>query len=88
MCDAQIDAPFGSPTRMLLDVEYLFVHVVEGPRKWRVQPESTMARVLGTKVRVAVLFATFSLYLVPSHAKLGLFLADPPFVSAFVSPLS
>ena len=68
VCDAQIDAQFGSPTRMPLDVEYLFVHGVEGPRKWLVQPESTMAGVLGTKVRGAVLFATFSLYLVPSYA--------------------
>ena len=88
VCDAQIDAPFGSPTRMPLDVEYLFVHGVEGSRKWLVQPELTMERVLGTKVRGAVVFATFSLYLVPSHAQLGLFLADTPFVSAFVAPLS
>ena len=36
VCDARIDAPFGSPTRMQLDVEYLFVHGVEGPRKWLV----------------------------------------------------
>ena len=34
--DAWIDDLFGSPTRMLLDVEYLFVHGVEGPRKWLV----------------------------------------------------
>ena len=61
VCDAQIDALFGSTTRMPLDVEDLFVHVVEGPRKCLVQPELTMARVLGTKVRGAVLFATFSL---------------------------
>ena len=88
MCDARIDAPFGSTTRMTLDVECLFVHGVEGPRKWLVQSESTMARVLGTKVRGAVVFATFSLYLVPSHAQLGLFLADPPFVPAFVVTLS
>ena len=88
VCDARIDAQFGSPTRMPLDVEDLFVHGVEGPRKWLVQPELTMARVLGTKVRGAVVFATFSLYLVPSHAQLGLFLAEPPFVSAFVAPLS
>ena len=33
VCDAQIDDPFGSPTRMPLDVEYLFLHGVEGPRK-------------------------------------------------------
>ena len=51
-------------------------------------PESTMAIVLGTKVRNAVLFVTFSLYLVPSHSQLGLFIAEPPFVSAFVAPLS
>ena len=88
MCDAQIDNPFGSPTRMLLDVEDLFVHGVEGPRKWLVQPESTMARVLGTKVRGAVVLATFSLYLVPSHSQLGLFLSEPPFLVAFVAPLS
>ena len=88
MRDARIDALFRSPTRMPLDVEDLFVHVVEGPRKWLVQPELTMARVFGTKVRVDVVFATVSLYLVPSHAQLGLFLAETPFVSAFVAPLS
>ena len=71
MCDARISDPFGIPTRMPLDVEDFFVHGVEGNRKWIVQPESTMARVLGTKVRVAVVFATFSLYLVPSHSQLG-----------------
>ena len=38
VCDAQIDAPFGSPTNMPLDVEDLFVHGVEEPRKWLVQP--------------------------------------------------
>ena len=47
---------------MPLDVEDLFVHGVEGPRKWLVQPELMMARVLGNKVRGAVVFATFSLY--------------------------
>ena len=47
-----------------------------------------MARVLGTKVRGVVVFANFSLYLVPIHSQLGLFLAEPPFVSAFVAPLS
>ena len=73
---------------MPLDVEDLFEHGVEGPRKWLVHPESTMARVLGTKVRASVVFATSSLYLVPSHAQLGLFLVEPPFVSAFVAPLS
>ena len=66
MCDARIDDPFGSPTRMPLHVEYLFVHGVERPRIWLVHPLSTMVRVLGTKVRGAVVFATFSLYLVPS----------------------
>ena len=35
---ARMDDPFGSPTRMLLDVEDFFVHGVEGPRKWLVQP--------------------------------------------------
>ena len=64
------------------------MHGVVGPRKWMVQPESTMTRVLGTKVRGAVVFAKLSLYLVPSHSQLGLFLAEPPFVSAFVAPLS
>ena len=49
VCDARIDDPFGSPTRMPLDVEDCFVHGVEGPRKWLVHPESTMARVLGTR---------------------------------------
>ena len=88
VCEARIDAPFGIPTRIPLDVEYLFVHGVEGPRKWLVQPELTMARVLATKVRGAVVFATFPLYLVPSHAQMGLFLAESPFVSAFVAPLS
>ena len=88
MWDARIYDPFGSPTRIPLDVEDLFVHGVVGPRKWLVQPELTMARVFGAKVRGAVVFATFSLYLVPSCSQLGLFLADPPFVSAFVAPLS
>ena len=52
------------------------------------QPESTIERVLGTKVRGAVVFANFSLYLVPSHAQLSLFLAEPLFVSAFFDPFS
>ena len=39
VCDAQIYAPFGSPTRMSLDVEDLFVYDFEGSRKWLVQPE-------------------------------------------------
>ena len=59
-----------------------------GPSKWLVQPELTMSRVLGTKVRGAVVFATFSLYLVSSHAQLSLLLSEPPFVSAFVVTLS
>ena len=87
MCDAQIDDPFGSQTMMPLGLEDFFVHGDEGPRKWMVQPESTMARVLGTKVRGAVVFATFPLYLVSSRAQLGLFLDEPPFVSSFVAPL-
>ena len=62
MCDVWIDDPFGSPTRTPLDAEDLFVNGVDGPRKWLVQLESTMAIVLGTKVRGAVVFATFSLY--------------------------
>ena len=70
---------------MPLGAEDLFVHGVEGPRKWLVQLELTMARVFGTKVRG--MFATFSLYLVPNRAQLSLFLAEPPFVSAFVDPL-
>ena len=44
--DAWIDDPFGRPTRILLDVEDVLVHSVVGPRKWLVQPESAMARVL------------------------------------------
>ena len=83
VCDARIDAPFGSPTRMPLDVENLFVHGVEGPRKWLVQPELTMARVLATKVRGAVVFATFPLYLVPRYAQLSLFSAETPH---YISP--
>ena len=71
VCDARIDAPFFSPTRMPLDVEDFFVHGFEGPRKWLVQTKSMMARVLGTKVRGAVVFATFPLYLVPSHSQMG-----------------
>ena len=58
MCDDWIDDPVGSPNRMPLDVEDLFVNGVAGPRKWLVQPELTMTRVLGTKVRGAVVFAT------------------------------
>ena len=88
MWDAQIDDPFSRPTRIPLDAEYLFVHGVVGPRKWLVQIESTMVRVLGTKVRGDVVFANFFLYLVPSHSQPGLFLAEPPFVSAFDAPLS
>ena len=33
VCDARIDDPFWSPTKMPLDVEDLFVRGVEGPRK-------------------------------------------------------
>ena len=54
------------------------MHGIERPRKWLVHPESTMTRVLGNKVRGAVVFATFSFYLVPSHSQLGLFIAEPP----------
>ena len=86
VCYAWIDAPFGSPTRMPLDVEDLFVHGVEGPSKWLVQPESTMARLLVTKVRSAVVFETVSLYLFPSHAQMGLFLSESPLVSSFLAP--
>ena len=57
-----MDDLFSSPTIMPLDVEDLFVHGVEGTRKWLVQPESTMEKVLGTEVRGAVVFSTFSLY--------------------------
>ena len=85
---ARIDDPFGRPTIIPLDVEDLLVHGVVGPRKWLVHPESMMSILLGTKVRGAVMFATFSLYVVPSRSQLGLFLAEPPFVSYFVAPLS
>ena len=61
MLDAWINDPFGRPTRMPLEVEGMLVHGVVGPRKWLLQPESTIARVLGTKVRCVVVFATFSL---------------------------
>ena len=88
MWDARIDDPFGRRTKIPLEVEDLLVHMVVGPRKWLVQPESTMLRVLGTKLRGAVVFATFSLYKVPSRSQLGLCLVDPPFVSALVEPLS
>ena len=67
---------------MPVDVGDLFVHVVEGLIKWLVQPESTMARVLGTKVRGAVVFATFSLYLVPST----LAIVDSGCTSHFLGP--
>ena len=59
--DARIDYPFGRPTRIQFDVEDLLLHGVVGPRKWLVQLELTMARVLGIKVRGAVVFGTFSL---------------------------
>ena len=71
--DARIDDPFGRLTRIPLKVEELLVHGMVGPRKWLVHPEYTMARVLGTKVRGAVVFATFSLYLV----QLSLLLCPP-----------
>ena len=87
VCGVWMDDPFVSPTIMPLYVEDLFVIGVEGPKKWLVQPESTMARMLGTKVRGAVVFVTFSLNLVPSQSQLGLFLTEPPFVSAFFAPL-
>ena len=61
MRDAHIDDLFGRPTIMPLDVEDLLVHGVVGPIKWLVQPELTMVRVLGNKVRGTVVFATFSL---------------------------
>ena len=54
-----MDDPFGSTTRMPFDTEDLFVHGVEEPRKYLVQSEFTMARVLRTKMRGAVVFATF-----------------------------
>ena len=60
--DTRIDDPFGRPTRMPLDVEDLLVHGVIGPIKRLVQTELTMVRVLGTKVRGAVVFATLSFY--------------------------
>ena len=44
---------------MPLDVEDLFVHGVVGPRKCLVHPELTIAKVLGTKVRGAVVFKMF-----------------------------
>ena len=88
VCVAPIDDPFGSPTKMPLDVEDLFLRGAEGPIKWLVHPESTMARLLGTKVRGASVFANFSLYLVPIHSQLDLFLSEPTFVSAFGAPLS
>ena len=80
VCDARIDDLFVSPTIIPLDVEDLFVHGIVGPRKWLVHPESTMERVLVTKVRGAVVFSTFPLYFVSSHSQLGLFLAETPFV--------
>ena len=58
MCDARIYDPFGRPTIILFEVEDLLVHGVEGPRKWLVHSESTMAKVLGTKVRGGVVLET------------------------------
>ena len=57
--DTQIGDLFCRLPRIPFDVEDLLVHGVVGPRKWLVQPISMMARVLGTKVRGAVVFATF-----------------------------
>ena len=59
--DARIDDPFGRPKRMPFEVEDLLVHGVVGPRKCLVHPESTIVRVLGTKVMGGVVFATFYL---------------------------
>ena len=61
MWDAWIDDPLGRPTRIPFEVEDLLVYGLVRPRKWLVQPELTMARVLGTNVRGGVVFATFSL---------------------------
>ena len=61
MWDARIDDPFGRPTRITFEVEDLLMHGVVRPRKWLVQTELTMTRVLGTKVRGGVVFATLSL---------------------------
>ena len=60
MWDAWIDDPFGRPKRMPLEVVDLLVNWVVGPRKWLVHPELMMARVLGTKLRGAVVFEKFS----------------------------
>ena len=46
---------------MPLDMDKLLVHGVVGPRKWLVQPELTMVRVLGIQARGSVVFATFPL---------------------------
>ena len=51
---------------MPLDVEDLLVHGVVGPRKWLVQTELMMVRVLGTKVRDGVANTTPPLTLVPN----------------------
>ena len=61
MWDARIDDTFGRPTRMPFEVKDLLVHGVSGPRKWLVQPELTVERGVGTKVRGGVVFPTFSL---------------------------
>ena len=71
VCDAQIDDPFVSPTSMPLDVENLFVHGFEGPRKWLVHPESTMARVLGTKVGGCCCVCNFFLIFSPQPCSAG-----------------
>ena len=72
--DARIDDPFGRPTIMPLFVEDLLVHGVVGPRKWLAQPELMMSRVLETKVRGDVVFATFFLIF-----------SSQPFSAGFIS---
>ena len=74
MWDAQIDDPFGRPTRMPLYVEDLFVHSVLGPRKWLVRPESKMARLLGTKMMGCCFVCNFSLIF-----------SSQPFSAGFIS---
>ena len=59
---------------MPLDVEDLFVQGVVGPRKWLLHPESIIERVLGTKVRGAVVFAIFFLIF-----------SSQPFSAGFIS---
>ena len=40
VCDARMDDPFGSPNRMPLNMEEVFVHGFEEPRNCLAQPES------------------------------------------------